>query len=86
MAVMLTDQKFELHPGEGLIMNAGQLHRVIPRQQKSGILVCLNLSPSALGLRSGSYMDRNLLSPIQKSGIYGRPSSSPHSLVQETDG
>ena len=59
MAVMLTDQKFELHPGEGLIMNAGQLHRVIPRQQKSGILVCLNLSPSALGLRSGSYMDRN---------------------------
>ena len=44
---MLTDQKFELHPGEGLIMNAGQLHRVIPRQQKSGILVCLNLSPSA---------------------------------------
>ena len=48
MAVMLTDQKFELHPGEGLIMNAGQLHRVIPRQQKSGILVCLNLSPSAV--------------------------------------
>ena len=63
---MLTDQKFELHPGEGLIMNAGQLHRVIPRQQKSGILVCLNLSPSALGLRSGSYMDRNFVEPYTK--------------------
>lgn len=66
MAVMLTDQKFELHPGEGLIMNAGQLHRVIPRQQKSGILVCLNLGPSALGLRSGSYMDRNFVEPYTK--------------------
>lgn len=59
--------RYLLHTGEGIFINSGVLHQVIPTADANSVYICVNFRPELIGGQAGDVVQRDYVAPVLSS-------------------